>query len=530
MNGKKVRHFLNIITPAFLFGSIAGVATAVVINLYKYVAGKVIHLSEVIYQGISARPIWLLLALAVLFGFAYLVAVTHKKWPSIKGGGIPASIGILRGLISFKWVTTLLGTFIASLTTFLIGVPLGNEGPSVQMGTAIGRGSIPRKLKKHKAWERYTMTGGACAGFSVATGAPISGVLFAIEEAHQRISPMIIMVAAVSVSTSYLTTEIMAPLLGVSKTLFPSLELVDLKVTDVWLPLIIGAIIGLFAVGFLKFYKLVHSIMTTKLVKIPAYIKIFAIFALTLILGTLSYSFISTGHHLIVDLLLGREAVYLLFLILIVRVTLTLLANTGGLTGGIFLPLMAIGTLVSALIGEGVMALGLGEEYYSLILVLGITACIAGMMKMPLTAIVFALEALSAFDNVIYVVLVSIVAFAITEIFEVKSVTDSVLENRIHDLYHGKKGKVIDTFVTVDEDSFAVGKQIRDIFWPANLFVLSLKRGENGPVVDKHGGEDMRAGDILHVRYSTLDEAATREELLAIVGEQDFDEREDEVV
>ena len=71
-----------------------------------------------------------------------------------------------------------------SLLSFLMGVPLGNEGPSVQIGTAVGRGTTRIALRKRFAWDRYSMTGGACAGFAVATGAPISGILFAVEEAH----------------------------------------------------------------------------------------------------------------------------------------------------------------------------------------------------------------------------------------------------------------------------------------------------------------------------------------------------------
>lgn len=37
-------------------------------------------------------------------------------------------------------------------------------------------------------------------------------------------------------------------------------------------------------------------------------------------------------------------------------------------------------------------------------------------------------------------------------------------------------------------------------------------------------------GEVLHVRYSTLDEEATREELMAIVNEQDYDIHEDDVI
>jgi H+/Cl- antiporter ClcA len=374
------------------------------------------------------------------------------------------------------------------------------------------------------------MTGGACSGFSVATGAPISGILFAIEEAHQRVSPMIFMVATVSVSASYITTELIAPILGVSPTLFPSLSLRTLTAVDLWIPLVVGAVLGLFAVLFLRYYKAISSFVTTKLVKIPAFLRFFAIFVVTLLFGLLSHSFISTCHHLIVELLTERRVFYMLLLILAVRMLLTVFANTNSLTGGIFLPLMAIGTLVSALVAELALALGLPADYYTVIITLGITACIAGMMKMPLTAIVFAIEALSSHNNIIHIILVSLVAFAITEIFEAKSVNDSVLEHRIHTMHKGERPKVIDTFVTVEENSFAVGKQIRDILWPANLFVLSLKRGESGAIVDQHGGEEMRAGDILHVRYSTYNEADTREELMSIINEQDFDEHEDEVI
>ncbi len=530
MKHKRIKHLINIITPAVVFGGITGAITAVVINLYKFVAGKVIHLSEQAYHALAEHLWFLPLVLAGLFGIAFLVALLHKYLPNIKGGGIPGSIGVLRGATNFKWFSTLIGTFLSSLVTFLIGVPLDNEGPSVLMGTTIGKGSIPKRLRKYKAWRRYTMTGGACSGFSVATGAPVSGMLFAIEEAHQRISPMIFMVATVSVATSYLVTSIIAPILGVSVHLFPTLTLHALSPKDVWIPVVIGLVVGLFAVLFLKLYDVFSAIATTKLCKIPAYLKIFGLFAITVLLGIFSHTFVSTGHHLIVNLMESRQIVYMLILVLIVRTTLTLLANTSDLAGGVCLPILAIGALISAILGEGALALGLDEKYYTVILVLGIAACMASMMKMPLTAIVFAVEALSCYENIIYVVVASVVAFMITEIFEAKSITDSVLEHRVDTLHHGKKAKVIDTFVTVNEHSFAVGKQIRDILWPANLFVLSLKRGEGGATVDQHGGAEMRGGDVLHVRYSTFDEAATREELMAIVDDQDYHEREDEIV
>ena len=53
-----------------------------------------------------------------------------------------------------------------------------------------------------------------------------------------------------------------------------------------------------------------------------------------------------------------------LLLILCVRSTLTLLANTNGITGGIFLPLLSLGAVLASALGQGlVSAFGLSESY-----------------------------------------------------------------------------------------------------------------------------------------------------------------------
>ena len=232
------------IASALSFGALTGVLTSVAVNLYKVVAKHAISLSEKGYAFFSENLSYIPLVLLAFALFATLLAYIYNRIPNLRGGGIPTSIGILRGIIPFKWVRNLVGIFFLSLSSFLVGVPLGRMGPSVQMGTAIGRGSVFSFGKKYRAWDRYSMTGGACAGFTAATGAPISGVIFSIEEAHQRISPMILMIATVSVMFSSMTTELLAPILGVSKTLFPALQLPKLTMRDVWIPFVIGIVMG----------------------------------------------------------------------------------------------------------------------------------------------------------------------------------------------------------------------------------------------------------------------------------------------
>ena len=522
---KQKNPLINTVIPAVAFGALTGTLTSVAVNLYKVCAKYVIAFSEKCYHYVGENLYLIPIVLAAFLLPAFVFALIYKRIPNLRGGGIPTSIGILRGIISFKWVRNIVGIFAMSLVSFLIGVPLGNEGPSVQMGVAIGRGSVFSFGKKYSAWDRYSMTGGACSGFAVATGAPISGVLFAVEEAHQRISPMILMIASTSVMFASFTTELLAPLLGVSKTLFPAMQLPQLTVKDIWIPLAVGAAVGLFAVLFLRYYRLIFSFFNKTLRRIPHGWRIFAVFTLTFAAGLCSFSFVSTGHELILDLFDGKTTIFMLLLLLIVRSTLTLCANSNRITGGIFLPLLAIGALVSSLVAAILgKTLGLDGSYCTVIQVLGIIACIAGMMKMPLTAIVFAVEALSCYDNIIYVIVTAGVAFAITEIFGVESINDRVLENRVEEINEGKTATIIDRYVTVSDGAFAIGMHVRDIFWPTGLFVLSHKHTLPMELRDKRAAKAIHAGDVLHVRCTTFDEERTIEKLKAILG--DFDAQE----
>ena len=520
MKSRSWNSFFNSILPAVCFGALTGVLTSLAVNLYKYCAKHIIAFSEESYHFVGEHLYLIPVALVVFLAPAFLFAYVYKRIPNLRGGGIPTSIGILRGIISFKWLRNLIGIFSMSLVSFFIGVPLGNEGPSVQMGVAIGRGSVFSFGKKHRAWDRYSMTGGACSGFAVATGAPISGILFAVEEAHQRISPMILMIASTSVMFACLTTEIIAPILGVSKALFPAMQLPTLSIKDVWIPLLIGVVMGLFAVAFLTYYKVIFKFSNKIMARIPHGWRIFAVFALTFAAGLVSFSTISTGHELILNLISTKTPILILFALLLARSTLTLFANSNRVTGGIFLPLMAIGALLSSIVAASIdLVWGLDESYYTVIIIIGIIACIAGMMKMPLTAIVFAVEALSCYDNVIFVIIAAGVAFVITEIFGAESINDRVLENLAHEINSGREVKFLEGYVTVGKNTFAEGMHIRDIFWPNGTFVLSHKHTLPEDKREKRAVKAIHEGDILHLRCTTFDEKATKEKLVAIIGE-----------
>lgn len=511
----KKANFIRHIGTGLLLGGITGGITGAVITLYKFCAKQIIHLSEQGYAFLRHHPLWLIPTVMGLLGVAALLALVYKKTTNLRGGGIPTAIGVLRGVMPFRWLRNASGITVMSLTTFLLGVPLGNEGPSVQLGTALGRGSTLLLGKENRGWDRYGMTGGACAGFATATGAPLSGILFAVEEAHHKVSPLLLVVATAAVGTSRLVSELLSPLLGISSDLFPALHLTEMTVADGWIPLTIGLLMGLFAVAFLSLYRRMANLLSQQLAKVADTYKIFAVLALTLTMGVISYSLISTGHELMLDLFARQVMFPLVAVLLVVRTLLTMSANVANLTGGIFLPLLAIGGTLAALFAFTAEALGLDPSYYPVILVLGITACIAGMMKMPLTAIAFAVEALSAHTIILPVLIAAGMAYGIAEWFGAESVNDRVLDLRLEHLRHDRQRVINEVTVTVRPHSFAVGKEIRDIFWPDGLFVL--------PVDHKRalGRKTLDAADVLRIRYATYNETRLWEELTNLIGPQD---------
>ena len=142
----------NILLPCLLFCMITGVFTGALVFGFKWLASLVMTYAHHLYEFISAHPIYILPGVVVLAVLALAAFGIARICPNTKGGGIPTAIAILRGVITFRWVRNLLGTFTASLITFFVGVPLGNEGPCVLLGTGGGKGAVSVMGKKSKAW------------------------------------------------------------------------------------------------------------------------------------------------------------------------------------------------------------------------------------------------------------------------------------------------------------------------------------------------------------------------------------------
>ncbi len=515
---KLINNLKNMLIPCFLLSSLAGIITGAFIFLFKVASSKVISFSGIIYDAVRNDP---LLIAPFILGMAVLGVVCHfiiTLAPDCKGGGIPTALTILRGFISFNWVPSAFVLFVSALVTFFGGVPLGNEGPSVQMGCALGKGTVNIFAKKNRAWDRYIMTGGACAGFCAATGSPLSGLLFAIEEVHHRFSPLIFMSVSAATLSSAVTMRILGSVFGVETALFHFTLSEVLPYKFIPVAIGVGIVSGIAAVGFTKLYVAINKLINETLKKFPSICKIVLIFVIVGILGLLSGSFTGSGHSLIDEIIEGHAfAPLILVLFILVRALLLLFANNAGITGGLFVPSLAFGAILGKIISSCLVMAGLLPENYEVIIVIiGMASFLSAVSRIPLTAIAFSLEALSGLSNIIPIAIGCALAYITVETIGVTEFCDTVIEHKIHSAKKGKKLFTADVHMKVEKGAFVVGQEIRNILWPPTCVVMSVDKQK----INEHTLDE---GDVLHLRYKTTDPEDSLDLLESILGKQTSD-------
>lgn len=517
MHHKPSNHIKSLLLPCLTFSVLTGVLSALLITVFKMAVELVVHTSEWIYDGVRSSPVYLpLLVLgAAAIGLAASRILSHSH--SCRGGGIPTSVTAVRGMVRFKWIASITLLPASALLTFLCGISLGTEGPCVQMGTAVGDGVVKCiGGKKQNGWRRYIMTGGASAGFSIATASPISAIIFSIEELHKHLSPLLLTVASLSVISAQITTRLLY-LLGIGSIgLFDVAELVALEPQQLFVPLLIGLVCGVGSIFFSRIYQLIDRLIRALRKRVPIYVAFPVLFACTALVGFFLAEALGTGHGLTEQLLSSQILWHLLLFIFLIRMLIMMTANTVGVTGGVFLPTLAFGAILGALSAEGLIALGwLEAKHYPLMVVLGMVSFLGATSRIPVTACVFAVEALGGIHNILPIIITTTVALLVVEVSGIEDFTDTVIEARLNSINRGKAPCSVEVPLTVGRDCFAVGKELRDVLWPNACAVLSFDR------VDKHRGDALIAeGDVITVHYQTYDPAATVEEFNALVGKQ----------
>ena len=190
-------------------GLLVGLAGGAVVTLYRVALsgaeGALRLATEAVRQTPTLVAIWVLAALLV----CAIVSRLMLWEPNTQGSGIPQVDAEVMGSLDMPWHRVIAGKFVEGTLCCLGGLSLGREGPSVQLGAMAGK-AVSRAIGRGRGEERLLVTCGAASGMSAAFNAPLTGVLFALEEIHREFSaPLLISVMAAAVSSDFLVSQVL---------------------------------------------------------------------------------------------------------------------------------------------------------------------------------------------------------------------------------------------------------------------------------------------------------------------------------
>ena len=353
-------------------GVIVGLVVGMIVGSFRFLIEKGFHFIQGLYRDQAN-----LIPNLFIIGFLYLIIsllsaklTTSEK--DIKGSGIPQVEAELKGLMSLNWWSVLWKKYLLGTVAIASGLMLGREGPSIQLGAVGGKG-IAKWLKSSPVEERSLIASGAAAGLAAAFNAPIAGLLFVVEEVYHHFSRFFwVSTLAASLVANFVSLLIFG--------LTPVLDMPDniplMTLDQYWIYLVMGVFLGLS--GF--FYEKavlnvgrVYDWIGQKIRLDRAYYPILA-FILILPVGIFLPQILGGGNQLVLSLTGQNFSFQVLLAYFIIRFIWSMISYGSGLPGGIFLPILALGSLLGALVGVICVNLGLvSQEQFPIFVILGMS-------------------------------------------------------------------------------------------------------------------------------------------------------------
>jgi H+/Cl- antiporter ClcA len=414
---------LLITAVALVIGGASAVAAFCLLRLIGLISNAVFYQrvsTAMTAPGAIRHPAWLIL-LAPVAGGLIVGLMARYGSEKIRGHGMPETIdAIVTGGSKVAPRVAVLKP-ISAAVSIGTGGPFGAEGPIIMTGGAVG--SILAQCLHLSADERKALlVAGAAGGMAATFNAPLASILLAVELLlfEWRPRSVIPVCAAVTVAT-----VCRWPLLGTA-ALFPVSGVVRPDVGAIALTLVPGVSGGLLAVIATA---LVYKSEDT-FARLPLHWMWWpAIGGLIIGVGGLfEPRALGVGYDVIGALLTGRAGMSLIVGILVVKTLIWSLSLGSGTSGGVLAPTFMIGGALGALEGHA-----LPHVFAGFWAMAGLAAVLGGVMRSPLTGIVFTVELTGAGDALLGLVVASVSAYALSALVLKRSVlTEKVARRGIH--------------------------------------------------------------------------------------------------
>ena len=357
-------------------------------------------------------------------GIGYLL---FRYFPYARGSGVPqtkAALFAREGRITLR---TVLGKFFCTSATLASGIPLGREGPSVQVGAGIasvlGRflGLRPEKVKA-------LLPVGAAAAIAAAFNTPLAAVLFALEEIVGDLHAPVLGSVVLASATSWCVLRLLlgnSPLFKV-----PQYQLVHPVEFAVYA--VLGVAGGLVSVAFTKLLLG----MRARFLRLPQKTVWFQPLVGGLLVGLVGWfvpQVMGVGYGYVGYALNGNMALKLMVLLVVVKLITVTTSYASGNAGGIFGPALFIGAMLGGSLGT--VAHRLFPAYtatpgaYALV---GMGAVFAGIVRAPMTSVLMIFEMTQDYAVIVPLMISNLISLFISSrlqpqpIYEALAVQDGI--------------------------------------------------------------------------------------------------------
>ena len=363
--------------------------------------------------GSSLAPSPLRMLVAPALGGLVVAFLVQRFFLAARGSGVnqtKAAVYVFDGYVPFR---TVIGKFLTCSIAIGSGQSLGPEDPSLQMGAGIAS-ALGRRLKLSRDKLRLLAPVGAAAGLAAAFNAPVSAVLFVIEEVLGTWSAGAlgaIILAAVSsaiVMRSFLGGE---PMFHVPPfTLSSPVELLAYAVLGV-----VGGVLSLAFTRIIVYFR-------PKLRALPAWTHYLQPAAAGLVIGFVGLRFpqaTGVGYVYIDEALHSQYTWQILAILGFAKILTTSLSFVSGTPGGMFAPTLFIGAMIGGAIG------GLEHHFFPHIsasvgpfALVGMGTFFAGFMRVPITSVFMVIETTGSYSIVLPVMVSNTIAYLISRKYQ----------------------------------------------------------------------------------------------------------------
>lgn len=417
-----------------LLAALIGAAVGLIGSLFEL---GTTWISNYRVQSVSewVTPKWLIVvvmffvsALLAMLGY-YLV---KRFSPESGGSGIPEIEGALQDLRPVRWWRVIPVKFIGGLGTLGSGMVLGREGPTVQLGANLSQMFYDLFRLKDNESRHTLLASGAAAGLSTAFNAPLAGILFIIEEMRPQFKYSLISIKAVFIGV--VTSTIVYRMINGESIVLNIGQFSAAPINTLWLYLVLGMLFGVIGICFNSFLLYLQSkFLAFYQNKISRFVLMGGLIGGSCgAIGVYLPEIVGGGYSVIHQMVAGQFTITLLFVFFALRFLTSTISFSSGAPGGIFSPLLALGTLFGGVFGYA--ALELFPNYQievGTFAIAGMGALFAATVRAPLTGIVLVLEMTNNYQLILPMIITCIGATMLAQFLGGKPLYSVLLEKTL---------------------------------------------------------------------------------------------------